>query len=106
MVEERRLHSNWRPRHGFEPAACRLQGGCSNLLSYVGKKDHAHSDLHYRDQEASRPRPLKPFFGSHLAMRALLVFMPDAREAGGGDWTRTNILLAQNQAPDLSATPH
>lgn len=32
--------------------------------------------------------------------------MPDARETGGGGWTRTNIGLAQNQAPDLSATPH
>ena len=51
-------------------------------------------------------RPLKPFFGSRRDSDACFpVFMPDVREAGGGDWTRTNILLAQNQAPDLSATP-
>lgn len=31
----------WSPWPGFEPATCRLQGGCSGQLSYRGKMDRS-----------------------------------------------------------------
>ncbi len=49
----------WSHRHGFEPATCRLQGGCSSLLSYGGEKTafgHA-GQIRTGEQLLCRQRP-------------------------------------------------